>query len=85
MNGIKDTKRKHFYQMIGEISGSDEYLVVGRQDIGKVEKRIEEIAQGFDEYRYLLTIPGFGPYIFSVVLSAIAAPFRRARLRTLRH
>jgi len=47
-----------------------------RQDIGKVEKRIEEIGKGFDEYRYLLTIPGFGPYISSVVLSAIANPFR---------
>lgn len=47
-----------------------------RQDIGEVEKRIKEISEGFDEYCYLLTIPGFGPYISSVVLSAIADPCR---------
>jgi len=47
-----------------------------RQDIGEVEKRIEEISEGFDEYRYLLTIPGYGPYVSSVVLSAIADPCR---------
>jgi transposase len=47
-----------------------------RQDIGEVEKRIKEISEGFDEYRYLLTIPGFGPYVSSVVLSAIADPCR---------
>ncbi|MDP3282944.1 MAG: IS110 family transposase [Desulfobacterales bacterium] len=47
-----------------------------RQDIGKVEKRIKEIGEGFAEYRYLLTIPGYGPYVSSVVLSAIADPFR---------
>jgi transposase len=47
-----------------------------RQDIGKVEKLIAEIGEGFAEYRYLLTIPGFGPYVSSVVLSAIANPLR---------
>ncbi len=47
-----------------------------RQDLGEVKKRIEEISKGFDEYRYLLTIPGFGPYVSSVVLSAIADPRR---------
>ena len=47
-----------------------------RQDIGEVEKRIKEIGEGFAEYRYLLTIPGYGPYVSSVVLSAIADPFR---------
>lgn len=47
-----------------------------RQDIGEVEKRVKEISEGFAEYRYLLTIPGFGPYVSSVVLSAIANPFR---------
>ena len=29
MNDIEDTKREHFCQIIGEISGSHEYLVVG--------------------------------------------------------
>ena len=47
-----------------------------RCDIGEVEKRIKEIGEGFAEYRYLLTIPGYGPYVSSVVLSAIADPFR---------
>ena len=47
-----------------------------RQDIGEVEKRIKEISEGFAEYCYLLTIPGFGPYVSSVVLSAIADPCR---------
>ena len=47
-----------------------------RQDIEKVEKRIKEIGEGFAEYRYLLTIPGYGPYVSSVVLSAIADPRR---------
>ncbi|MFH1933674.1 MAG: IS110 family transposase [Pseudomonadota bacterium] len=47
-----------------------------RQDIGEVEKRVKEISEGFAEYRYLLTIPGFGPYVSSVVLSAIANPWR---------
>jgi len=47
-----------------------------RQDIGEVEKRVKEISEGFAEYRYLLTIPGFGPYVSSVVLSAIANPRR---------
>lgn len=45
-------------------------------DIGKVEKRIKAIGEGFTEYRYLLTIPGYGPYVSSVVLSAIADPQR---------
>jgi transposase len=52
-----------------------------RQDLGEVEKRIEEISEGFDEYRYLLTIPGFGPYVSSVVLSAIADPCRFGNAR----
>lgn len=29
MNNFEDTKRERFCQIIGEISGSDEYLVVG--------------------------------------------------------
>ncbi len=47
-----------------------------RQDLWKVDKRIKEIGEGFAEYHYLLTIPGYGPYVSSVVLSAIADPFR---------
>ena len=41
------------------------------KSIKEVEGRIEETAKGFDEYKYLLTIPGFGPYISAVVLASI--------------
>jgi transposase len=41
------------------------------KSIKEVESKIEETANGFDEYKYLLTIPGFGPYISAVVLASI--------------
>jgi transposase len=40
-----------------------------------VEDHIEDICLGFPEYRYLLTIPGFGPDVSSKVLGAIGNPF----------
>ena len=66
---------------MGQAAGFEAKLLVDkldqvRQDIGEVEKRIKEISEGFAEYRYLLTIPGFGPYVSSVVLSAITDPRR---------
>ena len=42
----------------------------------EVEDHIEDICRGFPEYRYLLTIPGFGPDVSSKVLGAIGNPFR---------
>ena len=41
-----------------------------------VEKTIEDICTGFEEYHYLLSIPGFGPYVSAVVLAAIATAQR---------
>lgn len=52
-----------------------------RSKIRENEKRIEEAANRFSEYKYLLTIPGFGPVISSMVLGAIgnAAHFENRR------
>jgi len=41
-----------------------------------IEDRIEETCMGFPEYQCLLTIPGFGPVISSVVLATIGDPHR---------
>ncbi len=37
---------------------------------------IEDICLELPEYKYLLTIPGFGPYISARTLAAIGDPFR---------
>lgn len=47
-----------------------------RQNVRETEDLIEEICIDYSEYRYLLTIPGFGPYISSRVLASIGDPFR---------
>jgi transposase len=47
-----------------------------KDSIRAVDARIEEICLGFPEYKYLLTIPGFGPDVSSKVLGAIGDPFR---------
>jgi len=47
-----------------------------RQQLKDTEAAIKDVALEFDEYRYLLTIPGFGLYISSSVIAAIANPFR---------
>jgi transposase len=47
-----------------------------RESIHATDEKIEEICLQFPEYRYLLTIPGFGPDVSSKVLSAIGNPFR---------
>jgi len=44
--------------------------------IRQVEKHMEGICRSFEEYKYLLTIPGFGPYVSAVVLAAIGNPHR---------
>jgi len=53
-----------------------EGLKYTRESIRNVEKKIEEICLGLPEYKYLLSIPGFGPDISSKVLGAIGYPFR---------
>ena len=47
-----------------------------RQQIQKTADLIEDFCLEFDEYSYLLTIPGFGPYISARVLASIGDPFR---------
>ena len=47
-----------------------------RESILEVEKKIEEICLNFPEYKYLLSMPGFGKDISSKVLGAIGDPFR---------
>jgi transposase len=47
-----------------------------RELIRATDQKIEEICLQFPAYRYLLTIPGFGPDVSSKVLGAIGDPFR---------
>ena len=47
-----------------------------KDSIKKVDVQIKNICTGFPEYKYLLSIPGFGPDISSKVLGAIGNPFR---------
>lgn len=47
-----------------------------KEQIGQVEKAIHRICSKYEGYKYLLSIPGFGPYVSAVVLSSIGNPFR---------
>jgi len=47
-----------------------------RKTIRDTDNKIGDICCEFPEYRYLLTIPGFGPDVSSKVLGAIGDPFR---------
>ena len=47
-----------------------------RNQIKGTNDLIEEFCLEFPEYSYLLTIPGFGPYISAKVLASIGDPFR---------
>jgi len=44
--------------------------------IQETDKRIAKVCQGFPEYPFLLSIPGFGPDVSAKVLGAIGDPFR---------
>jgi transposase len=44
--------------------------------IATVDETIKDICVNFQEYEYLLSIPGFGPYISAVVLAAIGTAQR---------
>lgn len=44
--------------------------------IATVDETIEDICLGFEAYPYLLSIPGFGPYVSAVVLAAIGTAQR---------
>jgi transposase len=47
-----------------------------REAIKAVEDKIEDLCLTFPEYVFLLTIPGFGPEVSSIVLAAIGNPDR---------
>ncbi len=47
-----------------------------RQQLKKVADLMEDYCLEFAEYSYLLTIPGFGPYIAARVLASISNPWR---------
>ena len=47
-----------------------------KEQLSKVETRIKDLGRSFAEYEYLLTIPGFGPYVSAMVLAAIGNPNR---------
>ena len=47
-----------------------------RATLRAVDERIKVICLHFPEYRYLMSIPGFGPDVSSKVLGAIGNPFR---------
>ena len=49
-----------------------------RQTIKSVEDKLENVCLDFPEYKYLLSIPGFGPDVSSKVLGAIGNPYRFA-------
>ena len=47
-----------------------------RAMIKETEDQIKELCEQFPEYRYILTIPGFGPDVSAKVLGAIGDPYR---------
>jgi transposase len=47
-----------------------------REDLQRIEEKIQEACFSFPEYEYLLSIPGFGPDVSAKVLGAIGDPFR---------
>lgn len=53
-----------------------ENLLQIRESLSEVNDYIEAACEEFQEYKYLLTIPGFGPDVSSKVLGGIGNPFR---------
>jgi len=47
-----------------------------RQQLKKTANLMEDFCMEFTEYNWLLTIPGFGPYIAARVLASISNPWR---------
>ncbi len=47
-----------------------------REMIKETEDKIQDLCKQFPEYRYVLTIPGFGPDVSSKVLGAVGHPDR---------
>ncbi len=53
-----------------------EKILQVQKEIKDTQQLIETISRQFMEYHLLLTIPGFGPYVASVVLAVITDPWR---------
>jgi transposase len=53
-----------------------EKILQVQKEIKDTKQLIETISQQFTEYHLLLTIPGFGPHVASVVLAVICDPWR---------
>lgn len=47
-----------------------------REELKKTADLIEDYCMEFSEYSYLLTMPGFGPYVAARVLASISNPWR---------
>ena len=47
-----------------------------KEQLNRVEQAIEQLAEGFEEYGYLKSIPGFGPYVSAMTLASIGNPHR---------
>lgn len=54
-----------------------------RQQIKETKELIEDACLDFAEYSWLLTIPGFGPYVSARVLASITDPWRFDRDKQL--
>jgi transposase len=47
-----------------------------QSQLDRIEQAIEREAERFEEYGYLKSIPGFGPYVSAMTLAAIGDPHR---------
>lgn len=60
-------------------------LKATRETVKDIELRLKSVAEKFPEYSCLLSIPGFGPIVSAMVLSAIGDPSRfESRKQVLR-
>jgi transposase len=64
-----------------EAANFEAHLLVERLEeiserIGQTESEIKDLCKSFSSYRRLLSIPGFGPYVSSIVLARIGDPNR---------
>ena len=84
IRGEKRERLERVWEQAGETIGCDgvpgvqhearlmvEGLKQVREMIRETEDEIEELCEGFSEYGYLLTIPGYGPDVSSKVLGAV--------------
>ena len=62
-----------------------EWLEKIHEKIEQTETEIKSVCESFPDYRLLLSIPGFGPYVASIVLARIGDPHRfKSRRQVIR-